>query len=97
MNLLTQKLVTKSDVDCVVRSLELVQDDQQITTHLLVRISVITVKSKENGMLEIIDVTLLKLEQWFDHTVMCPKDAKEMVNSVDPYQTVPETAPLRAV
>ena len=36
MNLLIQKLVTKSDVDCSVKNLELVQDDQQITTHLLV-------------------------------------------------------------
>ena len=40
INLLTQKLVTKSDVDAAVRTLELVQDDQQTTTHLLVGIVV---------------------------------------------------------
>ena len=36
MNLLTQKLITKSDVDSTVRTIELFQDDQQTTTHLLV-------------------------------------------------------------
>lgn len=36
VNLLTQKVVVKSDVDAVVKNLELVQDNQQITTHLLI-------------------------------------------------------------
>ena len=34
-----------------------------------------------------IAVINLKYEQWFNPTVMCPKDAEEMANSVDPDQT----------